>query len=229
MEDSKHKYRIWPFVLGTVVGFVLVLGIVEVLASYEENANAKFVFLKTADKWIALIGAILSYVGTCFIGIIAMWQNKELNKVNERLLTIEERRVIPKLACKANNIKHINGKVRLYFQVEHVSGDAAKGIKIENIAIFGASGEFQYTAKSDDRSGDLCDGIQKYWVECEDVVNEWDDIEMEFCLCFSDILGVSYRVLQSIRWKGKESRENGDYNSIPKKRGNNKKEVAGVC
>lgn len=228
MEDNKHKYRIWPFVLGTIGGLALVLVIIESIALYGESTNTKFVFLETADKWIALIGAILSYVGTCFIGIIAMWQNKELNKVNERLLTIEERRIVPKLACKANNIKHIGGRARLYFQIEHVSGDAAKDIRIEDIVIFSASGEFQYTEKSNDRSGDLCDGIQTYWVECEDVVNEWDDIEMEFCLCFSDILGASYRVSQRVQWKGRVNKENSDYTSM-KKRGNDEKEVAGVC
>ena len=187
------------------------------MACVENDPNARYKFFESADKWIALIGAILPYVGTCFIGIVAVWQNKELNKVNERLLKIEERKVIPKLLCKANNMKHVGEGVCLYFQVEHRSGEEAYNLQITDVVI--SQGEQVLTQTYMlQRSDDVLypDGHLIYWVECSDVVDEMSEIKMRFTLCYEDVMGISHKRPQRIYWKNHSRNEYRDHNSVEK-------------
>jgi len=111
-QTNKRKQRIWPSIIIITIGIaILVIGVIEHLALIFDNPNAKWHFLKDADHWIALIGGILPYVGTCAIGIISVWQNGVLSEVNDRLLAIEESRIIPRLSCKVGEIRHY-GKIQ---------------------------------------------------------------------------------------------------------------------
>lgn len=233
MRNNKHKYRIWPFVVGVTVGLFFVLGVIEVIALLEERENAKFAFLGTADKWIALIGAILSYVGTCIIGIIAMWQNRNLSELNERLLSIEEKKVAPKLFCKANNVRNTEEGIRLFFQIEHRSGEEAYNLQITEVTMFQNEKVFtnvKVSPLNHDNDIVYVDGYLIYCIDCSDIVSEDSEIEMKFTLCYDDILGISHKVSQYVYWKKRSRNEYEDHNNVPQSRNDaNERELAGIC
>lgn len=42
-----------------------------------------------AGQWVTFTGGLLAYGGTCFLGVLTIWQNVSLRKMNEKLLDIE--------------------------------------------------------------------------------------------------------------------------------------------
>jgi hypothetical protein len=42
-----------------------------------------------AGEWASFIGAILSYLGTAFLGLLALWQNEKANEVNKNILNYQ--------------------------------------------------------------------------------------------------------------------------------------------
>jgi hypothetical protein len=42
-----------------------------------------------AGEWASFIGAILSYLGTAFLGLLALWQNQKANEVNKNILNYQ--------------------------------------------------------------------------------------------------------------------------------------------
>lgn len=142
-SDAWHDFVAWCrkhylalFIWGTIIIFIAVLVIIYVLSQIEQSPNTLASFSDSADYWIALLGAALSYAGTCFIGIIAMWQNKKLSVVNDKLLQIEELRITPKFKCKPGTLTSPeNRKTDSYIIIEHISGECAYDLKIENFEL----------------------------------------------------------------------------------------------
>ena len=43
-----------------------------------------------AGEWASFIGAILGYIGTVLLGILAFWQNEKVGKINNELLNLQK-------------------------------------------------------------------------------------------------------------------------------------------
>lgn len=51
----------------------------------------------SAGEVLGFWGSFLAFIGTFVLGAIALWQNKKVNDINERLLEIEEAKYCPML------------------------------------------------------------------------------------------------------------------------------------
>ena len=47
------------------------------------------------SDWLSFLGAFLTFIGTMFLGTVALWQNKKANKISERILDLEEAQYLP--------------------------------------------------------------------------------------------------------------------------------------
>lgn len=199
IKEKFKKHPIAPFIIGVFIWLIIVIGGIQLLSMIETSNKSGLRFVDSADHWIALISAILPYAGTCFIGIIAMWQNQKLSKINEYMMNMEKAKLLPIIYCKRNNVKHKNGKLRLYFQLEHKGGNMARSIVIKNIIV--NRGDCEQSVGDMELKKDLYieDTIWGY-IECEDIGMLEDDIVVTFDLTFDDISGESYVLPKEISW-----------------------------
>lgn len=214
MKKNKYKYHVWPFVLGTIIVFFLVFGVIEVMALYEQNEDARFTFVNSADKWIALVGAILSYIGTCFVGIIAMWQNNQLSKINVRLLRIEEVKLIPKLNFKPGRLTFpADGGTCFSFIIEHKSGDVANNPQIKNITLKNRGVQLTLVSQPILPQNIYAETYRSYNFMCSETLTEFDEADMSFTLCFADVLNEVHEISVEIHWDMQVLHRAGDSNS----------------
>ncbi|WP_195199847.1 hypothetical protein [Faecalispora jeddahensis] len=103
--NEKHGKAGYGGFIYTVILVVLVPVFVSYFLFWYKTAPFYDV-LPTKDQWTSLAGGLLAYVGTCFIGLLTLWQNIRfkiendksqflLNSFNQRLLNVEEKRVEP--------------------------------------------------------------------------------------------------------------------------------------
>lgn len=210
---NNNRHYIRPYVIGAVAFFFVVFGFIEVLALLEPNFRPRFTFLPTSDNWIALIGAILSYVGTCFIGIIAMWQNKQLSGINEKLMKIEEVKLTPRFNCKPGQPILSPGKTSFCLILEHIGGATAIDVRITDLAVY--IGNTMLVPTSFGPFPDhFCEGASwRYHFDCNYVLRYDEEAYATFTLSFSDILGKSYMEFYPITWKSQSSFHHKDQNS----------------
>lgn len=199
IKEKIKRHPIAPFVIGIFVWLLMVIGGIQILSMIEISNKSGLHFVSSAGYWIALISAILPYAGTCFIGIIAMWQNQKLSNINEYMMNMEKAKLIPIIHCKRNKVKHKSGKLKLYFQLEHKGGNMARSIVIKNIIV--NRGDCEQSVGDMKLKKDLYigDTIWEY-VECEDIGRLEDDIVVTFDLTFDDISGESYVLPKEISW-----------------------------
>ncbi len=69
------------------------------------------------NQWIMLFGAFLTYIGTCSLGVLALWQNQKANDINDKLVTLEREKTIPGIYLRAINNDEINYKNRMCIAV----------------------------------------------------------------------------------------------------------------
>jgi len=68
----------------------------------------------SAGDVLGFWGSFLAFIGTFILGAIALWQNKKVNDINERLLGIEEAKLYPMVdisLCEGLNV-FTDGKVK---------------------------------------------------------------------------------------------------------------------
>jgi len=101
------------------------------------------------NQWISIFGGLLAYVGTCFMGLLAFWQNikqrednekaqNRLDNFNTRLLKIEEQKVKPVIDIVAGDNFGSGGDTK-GTQIEltfiNIGDNAVKCLKIYNVSI----------------------------------------------------------------------------------------------
>jgi hypothetical protein len=61
------------------------------------------------DGWLTILGSVLTFSGTVFLGFISLWQNKKANDLNKRLVDIEDSRYSSDVILYRDDIQ-IEGK-----------------------------------------------------------------------------------------------------------------------
>ncbi|WP_407312480.1 hypothetical protein [Desulfosporosinus sp. SB140] len=119
---------------------------------------AKYCFNKalTSKELFGLIGTILGYVGTIFLGLLALWQNERANDLNGRLLKLEESQGLPYISINSNLVNVVkykkrqphdtynniscsfeNPNVTFIFSVKNITENFISRIYVEEIEISG--------------------------------------------------------------------------------------------
>jgi hypothetical protein len=84
MKDFFKEYKWW-----LIIVFAVPLGISYIWFTYNG-----FIPRGDIDKgsWLSFWGGFLAFYGTFFLGMVAIWQNKQADEQNKRLLDIENSR-----------------------------------------------------------------------------------------------------------------------------------------
>ena len=93
MVKAMKKYHIIVLIITTVVLSV----IVPVIINECYKPNVGYITLWGAQDVLAYFGEILGALGSIFIGVIALAQSKQANKISDRLLQLEEKKNTPYL------------------------------------------------------------------------------------------------------------------------------------
>jgi hypothetical protein len=94
IKRSKEKTKsLMTVIILSLICFPLLLVIgVELFEGKEIYFNTL-----TGDQWVVVYAGIITYVGTCFLGILAFWQNSQLNKINQEMREREQIKDRPRL------------------------------------------------------------------------------------------------------------------------------------
>ena len=96
----KKKHIILLYILVLLLSLVIPIVINE---SYK--ANTGYITLWEAKDVLLYFGSILGALGTTFIGVVALFQSAQANKISDRLLQLEERNSTPFLHIDTANCK----------------------------------------------------------------------------------------------------------------------------
>lgn len=128
------------------------------IAAIAGFAIAKYCFNKalTSKELFGLIGTILGYIGTIFLGLLALWQNERANDLNGRLLKLEESHGLPYISINSNLVNVVeykkqqphntynniscsfeNPNVTFIFPVKNITENFISRIYVEEIEISG--------------------------------------------------------------------------------------------
>ena len=91
MVNGYEKYHIIVLIITTVVLSV----IVPVIINECYKPNVGYITLWGAQDVLAYFGEILGTLGSIFIGVIALAQSEQANKISDRLLQLEEKKNTP--------------------------------------------------------------------------------------------------------------------------------------
>lgn len=198
-----HEHYLMLFIGGTIAIFFVVLLLIYLLARIEQAPTTTTTFAQSADQWIALICATLSYAGTCFIGIIAMWQNKKLSVVNDKLLKIEELKIAPKFKCKpgAFDFPENNGTDSCII-IEHIGGECAYSLKIAALELFINGTEVLSFPKALKIPSQIYIGNRLYYrFSLPFVLNPDDELLATLTLHYRDSFEKTYQPSFTVPWK----------------------------
>ena len=84
MQDFFKEYKWW-----LVTGFVLPFAVLSVWFSC---AGLNPICDADGGNWLSFWGGFFAFYGTFFLGLVAIWQNKQANEQSKRLLDIESSR-----------------------------------------------------------------------------------------------------------------------------------------
>lgn len=145
MVEWIKKHKVLFIIICIVVFVVLMIGVpfgINLLFKIESNINI-FEAEWTAGDALGYYGAVLSFIGTIILGIVAVWQNKKANDLSENVMEISLREKMPYLKLTTTmlptsrdlelefknfgnsfgTIRHIklekNGSVILIKEIEH--------------------------------------------------------------------------------------------------------------
>lgn len=79
----------------TLCCFILIIIFAPIIINESYKVNNGYITLWGAPEMLSYSSAVISAIGTIFIGIIAIIQNDRANKTNDRLLKLEEIRSTP--------------------------------------------------------------------------------------------------------------------------------------
>lgn len=121
-----------------------------------------------SKEFFELIGAILGYSGTAFLGLLALWQNDRANDINDRLLKLEESHILPYIAINGpivnvvkyekqrpnNSYDNIscsfgNPNITFIFPIKNITKTFISRIYVEEIEITGEYHDRDGISKSD--------------------------------------------------------------------------------
>lgn len=92
-------------IIGLVVVTILLSITVPIIINECYKPNTGYITLWGAPDVLAYFGEILGALGSIFIGIIALAQSEQANKISDRLLQLEEKKNTPFLFIDINNSK----------------------------------------------------------------------------------------------------------------------------
>ncbi|MCW0884537.1 MULTISPECIES: hypothetical protein [Eisenbergiella] len=112
----KKKHIILLYILVLLLSLVIPIIINE---SYK--ANTGYITLWEAKDVLLYFGSILGALGTTFIGVVALFQSAQANKISDRLLQLEERNSTPFLHidtanCKIDTFTNREIDISIYFR-----------------------------------------------------------------------------------------------------------------
>jgi len=194
MKDFFKEYKWW----------LIIVFVVPLVVSYSWFTYSGFIPLGNIDKgsWLSFWGGFLAFYGTFFLGMVAIWQNKQADKQNKRLLDIEESRYNNRHSCNVvlknctddvkfirlsnekSNYKDTKRDVRLII-INH--GDAMlKKIKIPfrdnqefSSHIVLAKGESKNIITEIPRELNCQERIEVFFTSCNDIVT-YGDFKISF-------------------------------------------------
>ena len=119
---NKKNYQIAVWIL-------MVIPIIFIIIVWFKEKKCPFTHDYNTDQWASILAALLGYIGTSALGILALWQNDKLSEVNEkyRILTI-----VPFLTFLDNESlvgRYIDGTNYVSQDIKHKKGAE---IKFEN-------------------------------------------------------------------------------------------------
>lgn len=96
----------------------------------------------TAGDLLEYYGAILSFIGTVVLGVLALYQNKLIKDESDARILIQEKRAIeenmPKFVATS---KGSNGNcTNLHFEIKNISNNLSSEIKLSDIKIISPDG-----------------------------------------------------------------------------------------
>lgn len=112
----KKKNLIYALIaLGSIIfSFMLIVGIPLIInESYLPNKG--YITLWGAPEVLSYYGAVLSFIGTVILGVVAVWQNKKANDLSETVMQISLREKMPYLKY-SNKILKGNNNLELEFE-----------------------------------------------------------------------------------------------------------------
>jgi len=84
MKDFFKEYKWW-----LIIVFIAPLGVSYIWFMYDGFIPIGDIAI---DSWLSFWGGFLAFYGTFFLGMVAIWQNKQADEQNRRLLDIENSR-----------------------------------------------------------------------------------------------------------------------------------------
>ena len=101
----KHK------IISSILIFAIPLGIVQILY----KVDCKITWLQSAwdsGDLLAYIAGFEAFIGTVSLGLVTVWQNQRAYNISDRMLKIEEQRVLPYVDInrEKSTVKEINDK-----------------------------------------------------------------------------------------------------------------------
>ena len=219
-EKSGRK-RLWEWAKGHPVPLAVVgVAVLPFLAAGVIcGIEGKLPILRefTVDQWAALFGGILTYAGTCFVGILAVWQNirqkesndeaqKRLDGFNRRLIAIQESELKPILSILMYIGRHDKQSLSLQLYVKN-KGSISMCTAIKKAVLSTPSGIEEHTINIPyNNIGRGKEGIFSFTFPLDNT--EAGNIQsgtIQFYLNYSNILETHYEGNATISFTGDES------------------------
>ncbi len=132
---KKHKVK--TALLGLLLFFIPII-IIHLL--FKWYWGIEFLVAKwTAGELLNYVGSYLAFAGTVVLGILALWQNKQIAAQSENYNNILKEMQIslntPTFNVKCLGLSNVCGKKKISFEIKNISQNLANNISINSFSI----------------------------------------------------------------------------------------------
>lgn len=171
------------------IWLIVVLASIPVLTllTFSICADGFHCIIMSGGDWATLVGAILGYLGTSFLGVLAFWQNEVIqynsDNYNKKLFDLQMISNAPSFDCKYDgcNSKFKNIRITL----TNTSENVAKNISLSALKIFN-SGEELYKSNSSIQSKVVLRGTETISTEFDNPELFEQNLTLKFSLECTD-------------------------------------------
>lgn len=128
-----YYWRVILLILFLETPFLIILGI-PILINESYMTNDGYVTLWGAKEVLSFYGAILSFLGTIFLGVIAIYQNQRALKINKRLMDLESHKNKPLMIL--NSWHSTYGKYNRQPTIKEVYCNIDEDLKLNDECLF---------------------------------------------------------------------------------------------